>query len=225
MSAVASAISHSADSRAFTLASRSALARSAFCLADWASRRRRSTSAWQAASSALSRASSARAWSRSSVAPTTLFPASTCSSVNVSRDFSACARSHSSCSSADFNSVRLVSRREASAAMMRGSRTLVAEASRPETSLTELKSALEQLECERAQAQKSLETLTLEHVEAGREWSALRSNATRRAPTTLFPASTCSSLRQRFERFLSLCSLAFELFERRFQFSEASFQA
>jgi chromosome segregation protein len=53
-------------------------------------------------------------------------------------------------------------------AMKRELRTLVAEASRLETSLTELKSALEQLDREREQAEKSLETLTLEHVEAGK---------------------------------------------------------
>jgi chromosome segregation protein len=53
-------------------------------------------------------------------------------------------------------------------AMKRELRTLAAEASRLETSLTELKSALEELEREREQAEKSLETLTLEHVEAGK---------------------------------------------------------
>ncbi len=53
-------------------------------------------------------------------------------------------------------------------AMKRELRTLAIEASRLETSLTELKSALEQLEREREQAEKSLETLTLEHVEAGK---------------------------------------------------------
>ncbi len=53
-------------------------------------------------------------------------------------------------------------------AMKRELRTLAAEASRLETSLTELKSALEELEREREQAEKSLETLTLEHVETGK---------------------------------------------------------
>lgn len=54
-------------------------------------------------------------------------------------------------------------------AMKRELRTLAAEASRLETSLSELKSSLEQLERGRQQAEKSLETLTLEHVEAGKK--------------------------------------------------------
>ena len=109
-------------------------------------------------------------------------------------------------------------------AMKRELRTLAAEASRLETSLTELKSALEQLECERAQAEKSLETLTLEHVEAGkRVVGATLERDQARADHSLSGFDVLQ--RQRFERFLSLCSLAFELFERRFEFSEASFQA